>query len=185
MIWIIGHYADRIDNAGDLLSGFLETFKEELPVVQLNLLTAIVKLFIRRPAVGQILVPKVLQYATDDVDNPDLRDRGFMYWRLLSTNPVAAKVMVFLVTNILGAHTANQKSIVFSERPPILSDTENLDPALLNELLLNVATLASVYLKAPGMIVGGLKPRLLVKSGAFVDRLAAKQKSENNECVFL
>ncbi len=94
MIWIIGHYADRIDNAGDLLSGFLETFKEDVPVVQLSLLTAIVKLFIRRPAVGQVLVPKVLQFATDDVDNPDLRDRGFIYWRLLSTNPVAAKVSI-------------------------------------------------------------------------------------------
>ncbi len=80
--------------------------------------------------------------------------------------------------------TLQTKTIVFSERPPILSDTENLDPALLNELLLNVATLASVYLKSPGMIVGGLKPRLLAKSGAFVDRLAAKQTSDNNKYVF-
>lgn len=69
---------------------------------------------------------------------------------------------------------------MFSERSPILNDTENLDPTLLNELLLNLATLASVYLKTPGMIVGGLKPRLLAKSGAFVDRFATKQTTEKN-----
>jgi vesicle coat complex subunit len=27
-------------------------------------------------------------------DNPDLRDRGFVYWRLLATNPEAAKAVV-------------------------------------------------------------------------------------------
>jgi vesicle coat complex subunit len=43
--------------------------------VQLALLTAIVKLFIRRPTAGQDLVPKVLKIATEEVDNPDLRDR--------------------------------------------------------------------------------------------------------------
>ncbi len=43
--------------------------------VQLALLTATVKLFIRRPTAGQDLVPKVLKLATEEVDNPDLRDR--------------------------------------------------------------------------------------------------------------
>jgi vesicle coat complex subunit len=92
MIWIIGHYADRIENANDLLASFLETFREDPAEVQLALLTAIVKLFIRRPTVSQELVPKMLTWATEDLDNPDVRDRAFIYWRLLSTNPVAAKV---------------------------------------------------------------------------------------------
>jgi vesicle coat complex subunit len=35
---------------------------------------------------------KILKWATEEVDNPDLRDRGFIYWRLLSTNPAMAKV---------------------------------------------------------------------------------------------
>lgn len=92
MIWIIGQYADRIQNADELLEGFLESFKEEPAEVQLSLLTAVVKLFIKRPSAGQDLVPKVLKWSTEEVDNPDLRDRGFIYWRLLSTDPVAAKV---------------------------------------------------------------------------------------------
>lgn len=59
--------------------------------VQLQLLTAIVKLFLKRPNDTQELVQQVLALATQDSDNPDLRDRGYIYWRLLSTDPVAAK----------------------------------------------------------------------------------------------
>lgn len=100
MIWIIGHYADRIENANDLLAAFLETFKEDPAEVQLALLTAVVKLFIRRPTLGQELVPKMLTWATEDLDNPDVRDRAFIYWRLLSTNPVAAKVRGFYGSHV-------------------------------------------------------------------------------------
>jgi len=28
---------------------------------------------------------------TEESENPDLRDRGFIYWRLLKTDPEAAK----------------------------------------------------------------------------------------------
>ncbi len=64
------------------------------PQVQLQLLTAIVKLFLKRPSDTQELVQNVLSLATQDSDNPDLRDRGYIYWRLLSTDPAAAKVQL-------------------------------------------------------------------------------------------
>ena len=48
MVWIIGEYADRIDNAEDLLDVFLETFSDEAVDVQLQLLTATVKLFLKK-----------------------------------------------------------------------------------------------------------------------------------------
>lgn len=85
MIWIIGQYADRIENSHELLETFLKTFLEEPVEVQLALLTATVKLFIMRPTMGQDLVPKVLRWATEEVDNPDLRDRGFVSISLLLT----------------------------------------------------------------------------------------------------
>ena len=34
MIWIIGEYAERIDNAEELLEAFLDTFLEETPVTK-------------------------------------------------------------------------------------------------------------------------------------------------------
>ncbi|CEH11929.1 vesicle-mediated transport-related protein [Ceraceosorus bombacis] len=96
MVWIIGQYAERIENSDELLEDFLFTFLDEPVEVQLALLTATVKLFLKRPAAGGELVPKVLKWATEEVENPDLRDRGYMYWRLLSTDPAAARDVTFI-----------------------------------------------------------------------------------------
>ena len=64
MVWIIGEYADRIDNAEDLLEAFLETFHDEAVDVQLQLLTATVKLFLKKPSSGpQHLIQQVLHRA--------------------------------------------------------------------------------------------------------------------------
>ena len=58
-----------------------------------QLLTATVKLFLKKPTEGpQAKIQAVLQMATQETDNPDLRDRAYVYWRLLSTDPEAAKV---------------------------------------------------------------------------------------------
>ncbi|CAI5471097.1 unnamed protein product [Closterium sp. Yama58-4] len=123
MIWIIGEYAERIDNADELLEGFLETFLEEPSQVQLQLLTA----------------ATVLNNATQETDNPDLRDRAYVYWRLLSTDPEAAK------------------DIVLAEKPTISDEVSGLDPDLLAELLRNIATLSSVYQKPPSAFVSRLR----------------------------
>ena len=64
MIWIIGEYAERIDNAHELLEGFVEGFHDENSHVQLQLLTAIVKLFLKRPSSSQELVQQILTLAT-------------------------------------------------------------------------------------------------------------------------
>ncbi|CAM0140163.1 AP-1 complex subunit beta-1 [Umbelopsis sp. WA50703] len=171
MIWIIGQYADRIENADILLDDFLYTFLEEPVEVQLALLTATVKLFIKRPTAGQDLVPKVLKWATEEVDNPDLRDRGYVYWRLLSTDPAAAK------------------AVVLSEKPQISTETDNMEPALLDELLLHVSSLASIYHKSPTTFINNYKPRYLMpspvlqrsRSSQFESTIAPSQTTEIQE----
>uniref|UniRef100_A0A7N0VDM7 Clathrin/coatomer adaptor adaptin-like N-terminal domain-containing protein n=1 Tax=Kalanchoe fedtschenkoi TaxID=63787 RepID=A0A7N0VDM7_KALFE len=60
MIWIIGEYAETIDNADELLESFLETFPEEPAQVQLQLLTATVKLFLKKPTEGPQQMIQVL-----------------------------------------------------------------------------------------------------------------------------
>lgn len=56
--------------------------------VQLQLLTATVKLFLKKPTDSvQRMIQLVLSCATNETDNPDLRDRAYVYWRLLSTDP--------------------------------------------------------------------------------------------------
>lgn len=129
MVWIIGEYADRIDNADELLEIFLETFQEETSQVQLQLLTATVKLFLKQPDNTQEMVQRVLNLATEHSDNPDLRDRGYVYWRLLSSDPEAAR------------------AVVLAHKPEIGDDTNSIEPNLLEELISQIATLASVYHK--------------------------------------
>ncbi|XP_038825668.1 AP-1 complex subunit beta-1-like isoform X2 [Salvelinus namaycush] len=152
MIWIVGEYAERIDNADELLESFLEGFHDESTQVQLQLLTAIVKLFLKKPTETQELVQQVLSLATQDSDNPDLRDRGYIYWRLLSTDPVAAK------------------EVVLAEKPLISEETDLIEPTLLEELICHIGTLASVYHKPPSAFVEGsrgvMHKRLPARTGS-------------------
>jgi len=149
MIWVIGQYADRIEDSDVLLEDFLDTFQEETHEVQLALLTATVKLFIQRPTRGSALVPKVLKWATEETDNPDLRDRGYMYWRMLSSAPDEAK------------------KVVMGEKPPITAEeSEKLDPGTLEEMCLNVGTLATVYLKPVNQVFRSARLRKLQDSPA-------------------
>ena len=148
MVWVIGQYASRIENADVLLEDFLFSFAEEPVEVQLALLTATVKLFIQRPTKGQELVPRVLKWATEETDNPDLRDRAYMYWRLLSTDIEAAK------------------QIIMGEKPAITAESERLDPQTLEEMCLNVGTLATVYLKPVQTVFRSARPRRLIESPA-------------------
>lgn len=152
IVWIIGQYADRIDNADSLLQDYLATFHEEPTEVQLALLTATVKLFLQRPAKGSSLVPQVLKWCTEEIDDPDLRDRGFMYWRLLSTDPEAAK------------------KIVMGQKPPITADSEKLDPNTLEELCLCIGTLATIYLKPVQQVFRSARARKLTPSPALQKR---------------
>lgn len=152
MIWIIGEYAERIDNADELLEGFLESFPEEPAQVQLQLLTAAVKLFLKKPTEGpQQMIQVVLNNATQETDNPDLRDRAYVYWRLLSTDPEAAK------------------DVVLAEKPTISDEASGLDASLLDELLANIATLSSVYHKPPDAFVSRTRPVTLPNSSTVDD----------------
>ncbi|KAG2746034.1 Adaptor protein complex beta subunit [Suillus brevipes Sb2] len=136
LIWIIGEYADKIDNADELLGIFVDSFTEESYQVQLQTLTAVVKLFLKKPDSSQGVVQRVLNTATKDCDSPDVRDRAYIYWRLLSTDPGAAK------------------AVVLAHRPPISIPRTTVSPALLEELLGEISSLASVYHKPAQTFVG-------------------------------
>ena len=71
-----------------------------------------------------------------------------MYWRLLSSNPTAAK------------------QVVMGEKPPITAESEKLDPITLEEMCLVVGTLATVYLKPVHTVFRSARPRKLQDSAA-------------------
>lgn len=63
-----------------------------------------------------------------------------IYWRLLSTDPAAAK------------------DIVLAEKPPISTESDAIDRNVLDRLLLHTGTLASLYHQEPSFIRGA-KPK--------------------------
>ncbi|KAA1068586.1 beta-adaptin [Puccinia graminis f. sp. tritici] len=136
LIWILGDYAEKIDNADEILATFLDTFVDDPFPVQLQTLTAIVKLFLKKPEGAQSLVQKVLSLATKSSDSPDIRDRAYIYWRLLSTDPEATK------------------SVVLKARPMISLQSSLVSPALLEELIDEISTLASVFHKPAETFIG-------------------------------
>ena len=137
MVWIIGEYADRIDNAGELLARFVDSFADEDSVVQMQLLTAVVKLFLRKPSETQQMVQTILTKATEMTDDPDLRDRGFMYWRLLSADPEVAKAVVLSGT----------------DKPSITDTSSDVEPELLKQLIAHLGSLSSIFHKSPSAFV--------------------------------
>lgn len=162
MVWIVGEYAERIDNADELLEQFLEAFPEEQPIVQLQLVTAAVKLFLKKPTERpQQLIQLVLTYATQETDNPDLRDRAYIYWRLLSTDPEAAK------------------DVVLAEKPVISDAREALDPVLLESLLGELGALSSVYHRPAASFVS--KSRMAVQKAEDLERARAEAASAARE----
>ena len=94
------------------------------------------KLFLKKGSGAQELVQKLLKIATSECDNPDIRDRAYVYWRLLSASGQVAK------------------SVVLSEKPPISSNQQVLSQRLLNELVSELGSLASVYHKPADSFVG-------------------------------
>lgn len=162
MVWIIGEYGDRIENANELIENFIANWEEESSTVQLQILTSTVKLFLYRPSESQQLVTQVIDLVTKESDNPDIRDRGYVYWRLLSQKPAVAK------------------SVVFCERPTIGEGLGNYDESLLNILLDNISTLSGLYHLPPETFVKRSKVHTDYNTSE-ADKEEEDQGAENEE----
>lgn len=67
------------------------------------------------------------------MDNPDLRDRAYIYWRMLSTSP------------------EKTAEVVLGKRPSIDKEkgTVEYEEAVIEELLAQISTICSIYHKTP------------------------------------
>lgn len=135
MIWIVGEYADKISNSVLLIESFAENFGEEANVVQHAILTAAVKIFLKQGDEAEEMIIDILKLATEEAENPDLRNRGYVYWRMLTTDPDMAR------------------EIILEEKPIISDHSENLDPSLLDSLIAYLGTLYSINIKPPGKTI--------------------------------
>lgn len=169
-IWIIGSYCDMIPDTIELLKDFTFTFKDEELDVQLTILTAVVKFYLHQPKKGEELLLEVLQVATTEVIEPDVRDRAYFYWRLLSSQQ----------------QFPNSAKDIILEEPPIITDEqEKLDSELLEELELNIGSLASIYLKPVQQLFRMAKKKELLNSNALQVDFNKTLKSPNPSDVKL
>ncbi len=110
--------------------------KEEPYNVQLQILNAAVKTFLKTQTEESYnILNQVFEFTSKESDNPDLRERGFMYWRLMAIDPNLAA------------------QIVLTDKPRISEDISGYDPSLLDVLVSNIGSLASIYVKPPELFV--------------------------------
>ncbi|XP_007169424.1 AP-4 complex subunit beta-1 isoform X1 [Balaenoptera acutorostrata] len=84
LIWLLGVHGERIPNAPYVLEDFVENVKSEIfPAVKMELLTALLRLFLSRPAECQDTLGRLLYYCIEEEKDMAVRDRGLFYYRLL------------------------------------------------------------------------------------------------------
>ncbi|KAG5464533.1 hypothetical protein LSCM1_00723 [Leishmania martiniquensis] len=84
LLWMLGEYCDFIESGKDIIQRFINTIMEHEQRVQLSILCAAVKMFLRDPQAMELQLNRVLEIVTTHSDDADVRDRAFAYWRLLS-----------------------------------------------------------------------------------------------------
>ncbi|KAJ7411639.1 AP-4 complex subunit beta-1 [Willisornis vidua] len=86
LIWLLGTQGEKVPNAPYVLEDFVENVKSEtFPAVKMELLTALVRLFLSRPAECQDMLGRLLYYCIEEEMDMAVRDRGLFYYRLLQS----------------------------------------------------------------------------------------------------
>ncbi|OPJ89051.1 AP-4 complex subunit beta-1 [Patagioenas fasciata] len=86
LIWLLGTHGEKVPNAPYVLEDFVENVKSEtFPGVKMELLTALVRLFLSRPAECQDMLGRLLHYCIEEEMDMAVRDRGLFYYRLLQS----------------------------------------------------------------------------------------------------
>ena len=89
MVWILGAYGEKLQEAPYILETLGQTFEEEDMRVQLAMLTAAAKLFFKRPPECHRLLVDCLEKGAESA-NQDVHDRALFYFRLLKKDVSAA-----------------------------------------------------------------------------------------------
>eukprot|EP00834_Sanchytrium_tribonematis_P006317 NODE_455_length_7230_cov_0.733277.p1 type:complete len:871 gc:universal NODE_455_length_7230_cov_0.733277:3698-1086(-) len=132
VVWLIGEFPGFVNGIYDVLENLLSGFVEEPNAsVQLAILVAIVKCFLKRPNDPKIqgFLQTVLESATEKCQHPDIRDRAFIYWRLLSVNPEKTREIVWTKKDKID-ETAEQWKV---------------DPIFLKDIIMELSTLVSLF----------------------------------------
>lgn len=132
ILWIVGEFAEKIENSEKIIEKFADQFFEDPDSVKLQLITAGVKLYLKKPEKSEALIQRLFKMATEEAENPDLRDRAYIYWRMLSTSP------------------EKTAEVVLGDRPNISHQSYNMyEGEFVEELLSQISSICSIYHHTP------------------------------------
>lgn len=129
LVWIIGEYAAHLPMTAEILEVITNSIDDEAIPVQLQILTACVKTFMAVGPEAEKVCMEALHYATHESENVDVRDRGFIYQRLISAGSDAVQ------------------QIVLSNKIGVEDKAGKLPNELQKELLRHLSSVAAVYHK--------------------------------------
>ena len=156
-LYILGDFCTMIPKSTEMITYFVENFSnvEYSSKVKLQILNAGVKNFVNKPDESEEIVKICLQKGAEESENPDIRDRAYIYWRLLEIDPDIAKDMMV------------------SEKPPFdYSDEDDLESDVVDDMICNMTNVSAVYLK---------KQQELITEEDLVNDPAAKAEREEEE----
>ena len=139
-IWILGEYSHIIEKVDVLLDPYLDTFQDEAPEVQHQILIAMVKVYVRTPDDARDQLQFVLNEATKENVLPDVRNRAMIYWRFLSTTDLAVA----------------KKAIIFEDKK-VTPKANQFEQTVLEELIDNMGSVAGVLHIVPSDFVKKIK----------------------------
>lgn len=127
-IWLMGEYPQYFPSLVDKIDVFVENFKQQSSLAQISLLITVVRL--HNTLTGDVL-QNVLELATHETSEVDVRDMAMIYWRCLSLDESSN-----LVEQLCKVHA-----------PKIDSTIDSFTPEALEKLLNQLGTVSSIYFK--------------------------------------
>jgi hypothetical protein len=95
LLWILGEYGESLPNTPYVLEELVNNVADEASSeVKLQLLTAVMKMFMKRPPECQDMLGRLLEHAIDEEGDMDVHDRGMLYYRLLKHSVQEARRVV-------------------------------------------------------------------------------------------
>ncbi|KAG0560601.1 hypothetical protein M758_10G187600 [Ceratodon purpureus] len=147
LVWMLGEYAYDMPDAPYILEGFIENWiEEDSAQVRLELLTAVTKIFFKRPPESIKMLGAALSAGLADA-HQDVHDRALLYYRLLQqgvevaervVNPAKQAVSVFADTQSSEIKDRifdefNSLSVVYQQPSYMFLDKEVRGPIELTE----------------------------------------------------
>ena len=156
-LYIIGEFCEQIPESTEIITFFVNNFSNaEMNLnskVKLQILNACVKNFLTKPDEGEEIVKDCLQRGAEESENPDVRDRAYIYWRLLEIDPDIAKEMI----------CSEKPSFKFTEH-------DELDVDTIDDMINNMTNVSACYFKKDKDIIN--------EEDMVVDEEALKEKEE-------